>query len=153
MAVGDDRRPFGPFGRGWSLHRHRVFAASLRLTLATAAVSLTHAVPFCFKEMLKLQLRPLRVQVSENRHMNKIIGEILSADGNECYMKDARIYAAEDEELSFWQVTARARGLQHVVLGYRLFESNEVAPTLNPKERDVKRKWHENDVIVVLGED
>ena len=45
VAVGDDRRPFGPFGRGWSLHRHRVFAASLRLTLATAAVSLTHAVP------------------------------------------------------------------------------------------------------------
>ena len=32
VAVGDDRRPFGPFGRGWSLHRHRVFAASLRLT-------------------------------------------------------------------------------------------------------------------------
>jgi len=92
-------------------------------------------------------------QVSENRHMNKIISELLSAEGNECYMKSARVYALANEELSFWQIMARARHLAHIAIGYRLFDTQDVAPILNPSNRDVKRKWHENDIIVVICED
>ena len=90
-------------------------------------------------------------QVSENRHMNRVISELLTSEGNEVYLKSARDYSFEHEEISFWQIMARARRLSHIVIGYKLHSDS--MHTLNPGDKDKKQQWRTDDLIIVICED
>lgn len=47
--------------------------------------------------------------ISENREVNKLLAELLSADGDEAYVRDARRYIHDGENASFFTVMRRAR--------------------------------------------
>jgi hypothetical protein len=47
--------------------------------------------------------------ISENREVNKLLAELLSADGDEAYVRDARRYIHDGESASFFTVMRRAR--------------------------------------------
>ena len=90
-------------------------------------------------------------QVGLSRYMNKIISELLTADGNEVYLRSIDKYVQEGEKISFWGIVARGRQHQHAVMGYQLF--GEVKHVLNPSDKDKKRVWDMRDRLIVLCED
>jgi hypothetical protein len=97
-------------------------------------------------------------QVSENRGMNGILQYLMAADGSEVYIKSARMFAAEDEDVNFWGIMSRARSMGACAIGYRLAGAEphghfEVTHRLNPPDRDERRKWSEQDQIIVIAED
>lgn len=95
-------------------------------------------------------------QVTENRQMNAILSELMSAEGNEVYLKPARLYVMEDEELNFWGVMTRARNMNQCAVGYKLFDPasrQHEEHVLNPDNREVRRAWHDQDMVVVIAED
>jgi len=97
-------------------------------------------------------------QVSENRSMNGILQYLMAADGSEVYLKSARLYAMEGEEVNYWGIMSRARSMGQCAIGYRKFGAEphgyfEVAHQLNPSDRDDRQTWNEQDQIIVIAED
>ncbi len=58
-------------------------------------------------------------QISENRHLAKVFGEIFSADGSEIYLRPAGDYVSSGAEINFATVVEAARQRGECALGYR----------------------------------
>lgn len=93
--------------------------------------------------------------MAECRAMNRVLSELLSAEGSEPYLRSAKTYTKhEGENLSFWDICLRARTKREVCMGYKPAEvdfPDSVNTLLNPPNKDEKRAWMHGDLLVILS--
>ncbi|KAL9180594.1 hypothetical protein ACHAXT_011047 [Thalassiosira profunda] len=89
-------------------------------------------------------------QVSEEKDINNVLHEILTAEGSETYIRPVSrfIDLEKEDEMSFWEIALRARQLQEVAIGYKpagmdYVEAEELI--INPPDKSAKRKWATGD--------
>uniref|UniRef100_A0A7S2S8C3 RCK N-terminal domain-containing protein n=1 Tax=Mucochytrium quahogii TaxID=96639 RepID=A0A7S2S8C3_9STRA len=87
--------------------------------------------------------------VAEDRSINSVITEILSAYGSEIQVRSCLEYCLVGEELDFWTVMARARQKSEVAIGYKPSGSSEAV--INPRDKGLIRIWQRGDAIVTLS--
>ena len=95
-------------------------------------------------------------QVSEEKDINIVLKEILTAEGSETYIRPASRFATENEELSFWGIALRARQLREVAVGYKpadMTMKDAAHLIINPSNKMEKRKWRKGDVVVTFAID
>jgi len=104
--------------------------------------------------------------VAEDRDMNVVLGELLSAHGSETKLRDVSYYldvknggsgdgAGGGEERSFWDVAILARQRREVAIGYKPRDMSWADAhdlILNPPNKSTPRTWEEGDIILVFGE-
>ncbi|KAL7547490.1 hypothetical protein ACHAWF_010782 [Thalassiosira exigua] len=97
-------------------------------------------------------------QVSEEKDINAVLREILTAEGSETYIRPVtRFIDLENEsEMSFWDVALRARQLQEVAIGFKpedmdYKQAEELI--INPPDKSTKRKWARGDMIITFSVD
>lgn len=72
--------------------------------------------------------------------------------GNEIYIRPASDYLQEDgEQLSFYQLMARARQSKEIVFAYKLAHAEKAV--INPADKNVPRAWSFHDSLVTISED
>src|SRR5690606_23053049 len=59
-------------------------------------------------------------QVSENRKLTEVFGDLFSATGAEIYLRPAELYVAPGSETDFYTVLEAARRRGETAIGYRL---------------------------------
>lgn len=97
-------------------------------------------------------------QVSEEKDINIVLQEILTAEGSETYIRCvSRFVDLENENImSFWDVALRARRNMEVAIGYKpaamSFKEAELL-IINPPEKSVPRKWEEGDMVITFALD
>ena len=88
-------------------------------------------------------------QVSEQREINTVLTELLSAEGNETYVRSIRIYCTPTENVSFWDLAKRARTRKEIAIGFKL--ESEDKPVLNPENKSEPRRWKDDDQLIVIS--
>mmetsp|Transcript_20894 Transcript_20894/g.42409 ORF Transcript_20894/g.42409 Transcript_20894/m.42409 type:complete len:542 (+) Transcript_20894:2-1627(+) len=97
-------------------------------------------------------------QVAECRDLNAVLGELLSARGNEPHIVPITHYldvGCEDNPCSFWDICRLARLRHEVAIGYKPAEVEwaEAGETiLNPPDKGEPRRWDVKDEVVVIAE-
>ncbi|CAK9031960.1 Ion channel CASTOR, partial [Durusdinium trenchii] len=86
--------------------------------------------------------------VAEDRAINTVLTELLSASGCEVQVRSCLEYCVEGENLDFWTIMARARKRFEVAIGYK--SSRDPSAVVNPRNKAKLRRWHRGDTIVVL---
>ncbi|GBG27176.1 Ion channel CASTOR [Hondaea fermentalgiana] len=86
--------------------------------------------------------------VSEDRSINIVLTELLSASGCEIQVRSCLEYCEAGEVLDWWTVMARARKRCEVAVGYRPRDYTEAL--INPRKKSKLRVWARGDSIVVL---
>lgn len=107
-------------------------------------------------ELLSMYL----AMVAEDREMNEVLQELLSAAGNEIYVRDIGLYLCDDEavssEVSFWDVTARGRLRAEIAIGYvctpDALQGNAAGICINPSGKDKGQSWSHVEALIVLAE-
>lgn len=97
-------------------------------------------------------------QVSEEKDINIVLREILTAEGSETYIRPVSRYIdlEKENEMSFWDISLRARQLQEVAVGYKPedMDFKQAAHLIiNPPDKSVKRKWAPGDIVVTFSMD
>jgi len=101
-------------------------------------------------------------QVAEEKDINVVLRELLSAEGCETYLKDLTEYfdtrKGDQMDMSFWDVALLLRKTREVLVGYKpekqtFEESNQKHLLLNPPNKSEKRLWSEGDILVVIAFD
>ena len=111
--------------------------------------------------------------VAENRDMNAVLQELLSAEGQEIYVRHIHFYLRPDEALSpaysFWDLTARARLRGEIAIGCINAATRETSSSpgegspeaegslgsaicINPPHKDAARTWDTVEALIVLAE-
>ena len=104
-------------------------------------------------QMLSLLL----TQISENKHLSGVFGDLFDQDGSEIYLKPAGKYVKTGSPVSFYTVLESAADKGEVAIGYRLISQKDDAEktygvVVNPL-KDVSITLSEQDRIIVLAED
>ncbi|MQL87982.1 hypothetical protein Taro_020529 [Colocasia esculenta] len=89
--------------------------------------------------------------VAEDKQINRVLEELFAEEGNELCIRPAEFYLYDQEELSFYDIMARGRQRQEVVIGYRLAHAERAI--INPQCKQQPRKWSLADVFVVISHD
>jgi hypothetical protein len=89
--------------------------------------------------------------VAEDKQINRVLEELFAEEGNEMYIRPGEMYLYDQEELSFYDIMARARQRHEIVIGYRLASQDRAV--INPPNKLAARKWSLGDVFIVLAED
>ncbi|CAM6111198.1 unnamed protein product [Calypogeia fissa] len=89
--------------------------------------------------------------VAEDKQINCVLEELFAEEGNEMYIRRGEMYLYDQEELSFYDIMARARQRHEVVIGYRLATQDRAI--INPPNKFTTRNWSLGDVFVVLAQD
>jgi len=142
-----------------SLSHHRSFpAAPISEILDTRTRSLLR-VANCQGYVMSNEIVSGAIAVvSEERSMNAVLGEILSAEGCETYIRDVSHYvnlnSKKDRNMSFWDIALRARQRREVAVGYKpgglsFAESAELI--LNPDDKSKPRVWGRDDKVIVFA--
>jgi len=85
--------------------------------------------------------------IAESREVNAVMREILTSKGNSIVLPRAEAYLTEPgEHACFWELCARARDAQEVLLGFRESDHSIV---LNPEDRHTARAWTGCTLIVL----
>ena len=97
-------------------------------------------------------------QVSEEKDINIVLREILTAEGSETYIRPVERFVdlEKESELSFWDVALRVRQLREVAIGYKPagIDFNDAEELIiNPPDKSIKRKWCHGDVVVTFSID
>jgi hypothetical protein len=97
-------------------------------------------------------------QVSEEKDINIVLHEILTAEGSETFIRPISRFVdlSEEDTLSFWDVALRARQRREVAIGYKPqdMDFKEAAHLIiNPPNKSIARKWSHRDVIVTFALD
>ncbi|KAK3166089.1 hypothetical protein QOZ80_1AG0041310 [Eleusine coracana subsp. coracana] len=87
--------------------------------------------------------------VAEDKQINRVLEELFAEEGNEMCIRSAEFYLYEQEELSFFDIMARAREREEIVIGYRLANTDQAI--INPEHKIEIRKWSLDDVFVVIS--
>lgn len=124
--------------------------------LDTRTRSLLHVSGIKGYVMSNQIISSMMAQISENRDMNRVLGELLSAEGCETCFRDISYYLDLDKEnkASFWEIALRAKKRKELVVGYKpLGVSRAQLPKtlLNPSDKSKKLEWKQGDIVVVLS--
>jgi len=97
-------------------------------------------------------------QMSEQAALGPLIDDLFSEEGNEMHIKDAMLFAFENESLSFFGIMNRARQRCEVAIGYqKIADLQSGAPekglVINPPNKMATQKWEPGDKIIVISED
>lgn len=95
-------------------------------------------------------------QVSENKALNAVFGDLLDPEGSEIYLKSAGDYVDLDTPVTFATVVAAASRRGEVAMGYRLGSlagnaARHYGVVLNPRKAEGVT-FSEGDRIIVLAE-
>eukprot|EP00803_Ostreobium_quekettii_P011333 evm.model.scf_769.2 EVM.evm.TU.scf_769.2 scf_769:22581-30531(-) len=74
--------------------------------------------------------------VAESAAVNKILKELCGGDGNELYVYSIEKYMHKGEKLSFFELMARARGCDEILIGLKYRDARGLV--LNPPEKSKK---------------
>ena len=88
--------------------------------------------------------------VAEEPSIGPLFEQLFAEEGDEIYVRDVRCYCAPQEELSFWQIGARARTRGDVAIGYK---RRGCELELNPPNKTMPIRWEVGDYIVVIGDE
>ena len=93
-------------------------------------------------------------QVSENKELMAVFGELFAAGGAELYLKPATDYVAAGAAVNFYTILEAARRRGEIAIGYRLAQNaNDAAQnygvTVNPKKSENVTFGAEDKVIVM----
>jgi voltage-gated potassium channel Kch len=96
-------------------------------------------------------------QISENRELAQVFGELFSAGGSEIYLRPAGDYVVPDRETTYATVVEAARRRGECAIGYRVAAladdpSQDFGVRINPAKSD-PLALGEGDRIVVLAEE
>uniref|UniRef100_A0A061QVV7 Ion channel pollux n=1 Tax=Tetraselmis sp. GSL018 TaxID=582737 RepID=A0A061QVV7_9CHLO len=90
--------------------------------------------------------------VSESAAVNRILKELFTEIGNELYVHSAKRYIYPREKVSFFDIVARARQRNEIVVGYKLRSSQR--PILNPPQKHERNlTLAGTEQVVVLAEE
>mmetsp|Transcript_17989 Transcript_17989/g.23847 ORF Transcript_17989/g.23847 Transcript_17989/m.23847 type:complete len:812 (+) Transcript_17989:61-2496(+) len=103
-------------------------------------------------------------QVAEDRDMNAVLSELLSAKGCETYIRSVDHYihisSCQEEEQKavycFWDLALLARQRREVAIGYKPHNMEWRDSTdliLNPPNKNVPRVWDMKDMLLVIAFD
>lgn len=97
-------------------------------------------------------------QVSEEKDINTVLQEIMTAEGSETYIRSIDRFVDFDEEveMSFWDIALRARQLREIAIGYKPedLEFKQAGNLIiNPPDKMIKRKWKPGDKIITFAID
>lgn len=97
-------------------------------------------------------------QVSEDKDINAVLKEMLTAEGSETYIRSVSRYIdfKKEHEMSFWDISLRARQYREVVVGFKpenLDFKQASHLIVNPPNKSVNRKWAPGDMIVTFALD
>jgi voltage-gated potassium channel Kch len=95
-------------------------------------------------------------QISENKALSPVLGDILDAEGSEIYLKPMEDYVSLGETLDFYTVVESARRRGQVAIGYRIARLAKEAPAnygvvVNPNKSE-PLVFAEGDQVVVVAE-
>ncbi len=93
-------------------------------------------------------------QISENRELAQVFGELFSASGGEIYLRPAGDYVAADREVEYATVVEAARRRSECAVGYRVAAAAEAAGfgvRINPPKSERLRLGLGDRVIVVAA--
>lgn len=96
-------------------------------------------------------------QISENKQLNAVFGDIFDPEGSEIYLKPAEIFVRLGVEMNFYTVLEAARRRDALAIGYKLQRfardaAQSYGVVVNPKKA-AKVKFEAGDKIVVVAED
>jgi ion channel POLLUX/CASTOR len=98
----------------------------------------------------------LLTQLSENRHLSAVFGQLFDSEGSEIYLRPAEAYVALGKAIDFATVIESARRRGETAIGYRLSEEAQEAPSygvrLNPS-KTAQLSMKPGDRVIVLAED
>ena len=87
------------------------------------------------------------------QEISLILNELLSAEGNETYVRPSRVFVHEGEQASFWEVAARARVRGECAIGFAEVGEGSYNVHLNPADKRAKRTWSAADRVIVFAVD
>lgn len=95
-------------------------------------------------------------QISENKDLGEVFGDLFNAEGSEIYLKPAADYVNTGQPLNFYTVLESARRRGEIAMGYRIMAKSGDANagygvTLNP-DKAATITFSPADRIVVLAE-
>lgn len=93
-------------------------------------------------------------QISENRELAQVFGELFSASGGELYLRPAGDYVAGGREVDYATVVEAARRRSECAVGYRVAAAGEAegfGVRINPPKSHRVRLGERDRVIVVAG--
>ncbi|MGW5397681.1 CASTOR/POLLUX-related putative ion channel [Streptomyces sp. NPDC003952] len=98
----------------------------------------------------------LMAQITQNRHLAPVFGELFSADGSTVRLCPAGTYVRPGSEASFATVVAAARARGECAIGYRMHERRAMSPDhglrLNP-HKAARHRWSSEDEVIVVSAD
>jgi hypothetical protein len=126
--------------------------------LDTRTRSLLHVSEIKGYVMSNQIISSMMAQISEDRDMNRVIGELLSTEGCETCFRDISYFLdlSENNKASFWEIALRAKKRNELAVGYKPLgvPRAELPKTLlNPDKKSEKIEWKEGDIVVVLSRD
>jgi len=89
-------------------------------------------------------------QMSQEINIHALLEDLFCPEGCEMHIKPIRLYQSLGENLSFWDIVARARMRCEIAFGYYNVDNELV---LNPPNKSDPIEWREGDRLVVLSED
>jgi voltage-gated potassium channel Kch len=98
----------------------------------------------------------LLTQLSENRHLSAVFGQLFEADGAEIYLRPAEAYVALGQPIDFATLIEAARLRGETAIGYRVIARAQEPPShgvlLNPA-KSAPFTMAPGDRVIVLAED
>ena len=96
-------------------------------------------------------------QISENRELAAVFGDLFDPRGSEIYLKPATEYVEPGREVTFYTVLESARRQGHTAIGYRLhaqsFDGDRAyGVKLNPR-KSAPVTFAPEDRVIVLAEE
>ena len=97
----------------------------------------------------------LLTQISQQPVLQLIYKELLSADGDEIYLKPAKRYIPLNQEIIFKDIMISARRIDELAIGIKIKaeerdKSKNFGIYINP-DKNSKFKFTEEDKIIVIG--
>jgi K+ transport systems, NAD-binding component len=113
----------------------------------------THADDFIVSDRL---ISLMLSQVSENKRLTEVFGDLFSPEGAEIYLRPAELYVTPGVETDFYTVLEAARRRGETAIGYRVDaharrSEHAYGVRVNPTKTD-RRSYVPGDRIIVLAE-
>lgn len=99
----------------------------------------------------------MMAQISENKHLDSVFGDLFDPEGSEVYLKPAGEYVALGQPVNFYTVVESARRRRETAIGYRIKAlakdvTKAYGVALNPVKSEPVT-FGEEDRVIVLAND